>query len=128
MLDYEKCALRCRRKESWRLAMRIGEIIRKYRKEQEMTQEQLAKLLGVTASAVNKWERGSACPDISLLAPVARALSISLDTLLAYHERLSEEEVNEILKELKVRMEKEPYQEVLAGCRTRFIPFRTVKH
>lgn len=123
MLDYEKCALRCRRKESWRLVMRIGEIIRKYRKEQEMTQEQLAKLLGVTASAVNKWERGSACPDISLLAPVARALSISLDTLLAYHERLSEEEVNEILKELKVRMEKEPYQEVFGWVQDKIYTF-----
>lgn len=103
--------------------MRIGEIIRKYRKEQEMTQEQLAKLLGVTASAVNKWERGSACPDIALLVPVARALSISLDTLLAYHERLTEGEVNEILKELKVRMEKEPYQEVFGWVQNKICTF-----
>lgn len=38
--------------------MKIGETIRKYRKKSEMTQEQLAALLGVTASAVNKWEKG----------------------------------------------------------------------
>ena len=38
--------------------MQIGEIIRKYRKEKNMTQEEMANRLGVTAPAVNKWERG----------------------------------------------------------------------
>ncbi len=38
--------------------MRTGEIIRKYRKEQNMTQEDIANFLGVTAPAVNKWENG----------------------------------------------------------------------
>ena len=38
--------------------MRINEIIREKRREQGLTQEQAAHRLGVTASAVNKWERG----------------------------------------------------------------------
>lgn len=38
--------------------MEIGAVIRKYRKEKEMTQEEMAGCLGVTASAVNKWENG----------------------------------------------------------------------
>ena len=38
--------------------MKINEIIRKYRKEQDLTQEQIANYLGVTAPAVNKWEKG----------------------------------------------------------------------
>lgn len=38
--------------------MKIHEIIRKYRKEACLTQEQVANYLGVTAPAVNKWERG----------------------------------------------------------------------
>lgn len=38
--------------------MRIGEIIRRYRKEQNLTQEEVANFLGVTAPAVNKWENG----------------------------------------------------------------------
>lgn len=37
--------------------MKIGEIIREKRKEQSLTQEQLADLLGVSAPAVHKWER-----------------------------------------------------------------------
>ncbi len=103
--------------------MKIGEIIRKYRKEREMTQEQLAGFLGVTASAVNKWEKGSACPDIALLAPIARVLGVSLDTLLAYQEKLTKEEVNDILRELKERMDKEPYQAVFSWVQDKIRTF-----
>lgn len=38
--------------------MQIGEVIRKYRKSADMTQEEMANRLGVTAPAVNKWENG----------------------------------------------------------------------
>lgn len=38
--------------------MQIGEVIRKYRKDKNMTQEELAVRLGVTTPAVNKWEKG----------------------------------------------------------------------
>ena len=56
--------------------MQIGETIRKYRKEKSMTQEEMAKRLGVTPPAVNKWENGNSFPDIMLLAPIARLLGI----------------------------------------------------
>lgn len=38
--------------------MPVGEVIRRKRKEQGLTQEQVAQHLGVSAPAVNKWERG----------------------------------------------------------------------
>lgn len=38
--------------------MKLGVIIREKRKEQSLTQEQLANLLGVSATAVHKWEKG----------------------------------------------------------------------
>ena len=38
--------------------MEIGEKIRNYRKEAGLTQEQVANYLGVSAPAVNKWEKG----------------------------------------------------------------------
>lgn len=63
--------------------MEIGSIIRKYRKEAGLTQEEMANRLGVTAPAVNKWENGNTKPDIDLLAPIARLFNISLDTLLS---------------------------------------------
>ncbi len=51
--------------------MSIGSVIRKYRKEAGMTQEEMANRLGVTTPAVNKWENGNSNPDIELLAPIA---------------------------------------------------------
>lgn len=38
--------------------MEIGEVIRTYRKKKGLTQEEMAGRLGVTAPAVNKWEKG----------------------------------------------------------------------
>ena len=40
-----------------------------------LTQEQVAQALGVSGPAVNKWERGACCPDLALLAPLARLLT-----------------------------------------------------
>lgn len=54
--------------------MKTGEIIRSRRKEQNLTQDQLAEYLGVSAAAVSKWENDSTYPDITLLAPLARLL------------------------------------------------------
>lgn len=45
--------------------MQLGQVIRKYRKIKNMTQEEMAVRLGVTAPAVNKWENGNSLPDIS---------------------------------------------------------------
>ena len=70
--------------------MQIGETIRKYRKERNMTQEEMAKRLGVTPPAVNKWENGNSYPDIMLLAPIARLLDISVDTLLSFRGELTD--------------------------------------
>ena len=49
--------------------MDIGVVIKKYRKEAGMTQEEMANRLGVTTPAVNKWENSNSKPDIELLAP-----------------------------------------------------------
>lgn len=86
--------------------MQIGTVIRKYRKEKNMTQEEMASYLGVTAPAVNKWENGNACPDIMLLAPIARLLGISTDTLLSYREELTKQEIANISNEIGKRLMK----------------------
>ena len=92
--------------------MQIGKIIRTYRKQKDMTQEEMANRLGVTTPAVNKWENGVSQPDIQLLAPIARLLGISLDELLSFHEALSADEINNIIKELSAKLETEAYAEV----------------
>ena len=73
--------------------MNIGAVIKKYRKERGLTQEEMANRLGVTASAVNKWENGATLPDVTMLAPIARLLGITVDTLLSFRETLTEDEL-----------------------------------
>lgn len=90
--------------------MSIGKVIRKYRKEKNMTQEEMASRLGVTAPAVNKWENENSFPDIMLLAPIARLLGISLDTLLAFREELTQEEINGIIYELDEKFKTESFE------------------
>lgn len=90
--------------------MNIGQIIRKYRKEAGITQEEMAKRLGVSTPAVNKWENGNSNPDIELLAPIARLLHISLDTLLSFREELTSSEIEEIIRELDVMLESEEFE------------------
>lgn len=92
--------------------MQIGEIIRKYRKEKELTQEEMANRLGVTAPAVNKWENGNSLPDILLLAPIARLLDISLNTLLDFHGELTAQEICDIIQTMDEKFKSETYDEV----------------
>ena len=47
----------------------VGTLISRLRKEKGMTQQELADKLQLTDKAVSKWERGLACPDISIIFP-----------------------------------------------------------
>lgn len=97
--------------------MQISETIRHYRKMKNMTQEEMANRLGVTAPAVNKWEKGSSLPDITLLAPIARLLGITVDTLLSFRDTLTPEEISGIVHELDSLFQKKPYEEVFAWAK-----------
>lgn len=87
--------------------MKIGEVIKKYRKEAGLTQEMIANYLGVTSPAVNKWENGNSYPDITLLAPLARLLNINMDTLLSFGEELMDHEINQMIEDLFAFAQKE---------------------
>jgi len=92
--------------------MQVGEIIRKHRKEKNITQEEMAKRLGVTAPAVNKWENGNSLPDVSLLSPIARLLNISVDTLLSHEKELSTEEAARLVEQANDRLKTEAFNSV----------------
>ena len=61
---------------------RIGELIKKIRKENNLTQAELADKLGVTYQAVSKWENGKNIPDIAILKQISNEFNINLDDLL----------------------------------------------
>lgn len=79
----------------------IGATILAARRAKGLTQESLADLVGVSAAAVSKWETGASYPDITLLPPIARALGITVDTLLNFHAAPSTEELHTIGKQLR---------------------------
>ncbi len=64
----------------------IGEKISYYRKQKNMTQEQLANQIGISAQAVSGWEREVGYPDITLLPGISHALGISIDELMGNDE------------------------------------------
>ena len=61
----------------------FGQFLAQTRKEQGMTQQDLAQQLHVTNTAVSKWERGLSYPDVSLFEPLAQVLGLSISELMA---------------------------------------------
>ena len=61
----------------------IGSRIAKYRKAKGLTQENLAREMGVSSQAVSKWETDASCPDISALPQLCKILGITTDELLS---------------------------------------------
>lgn len=61
----------------------IGKLIASLRKEKELTQEQLAEVLGVNSRSVSRWENGNCMPDLSLLEMLAQELGVSVSELLS---------------------------------------------
>lgn len=62
---------------------RLGNFISGERKTLGLTQKDLAVRLHVTDKAVSKWERGMSYPDVTLLEPLAAALDLTVEELMA---------------------------------------------
>lgn len=65
----------------------IGEFITRKRKEENMTQEQLAERIGVSNKTVSKWERGTCMPDYSTVERLCQVLDISIGELIDGKEK-----------------------------------------
>ena len=62
--------------------MEFSEQIRELRKENHLTQEEMATRLHVTRQAVSNWENGKNLPDIEMLMEISLTFQISLDRLI----------------------------------------------
>ena len=60
-----------------------GAVIKRLREEKNMTQQQLADKLSVSAKTISKWETVKGYPDITLLESIANALSVSVTELIS---------------------------------------------
>ena len=61
---------------------KIGQFIKNIRKENKLTQKELADKLGVTYQAVSKWENGKNVPDISIIKEMSKMFNVDIDEIL----------------------------------------------
>lgn len=59
----------------------LSENLKKYRLLKNLTQEDVAELLGITSQSVSKWERTECYPDITFLPALANIFETSTDML-----------------------------------------------
>ena len=72
----------------------IGDTIKRYRKEREITQEEFAEILGVSCQSVSRWENNSCYPDIELIPTIAAFFGISTDKLMGVDEAAEKKAVD----------------------------------
>lgn len=60
----------------------FGQRLKNYRKAKNLTQQELAEMIGVSDKTVSRWESDGGYPDVPTLAPLARALGVTVDDLL----------------------------------------------
>ncbi len=85
--------------------IKIGRFIATCRKEKNITQEQLAEMLGITNKSISKWENGICLPDASLYEPLCAILNITINELFAAqrikdedYKRIADKNLMEMLK------------------------------
>ncbi len=123
--------------------VKIGKFIAERRKIKDLTQMQLAEMLGITDRAVSKWETGRSLPDSSLMLTLCGILGISVNDLLSgevvtmdnYKEEL-ENNLIEMVKEKEMADKRLLRMEVVVGVTSvalllafvfiaAFVPMRT---
>ena len=86
--------------------IKIGKFIAQMRKDQGLTQRQLAELLSISDKTVSKWECGKGLPEASLMLPLCDALHMTVNDLLtgekispSEYQKNAEENMMGLLKE-----------------------------
>ena len=97
----------------------IGSYIAHKRREQNLTQEQLAQQLGVSNKTISKWENGKCMPDYSIIEPLCDALHVTLPELMdgedAAEDSMRVYDDEQILDLLRRTQELERQRDVLCG-------------
>ena len=64
----------------------IGNNLKNLRKDRNLTQEEVAKHLGISFQSISKWERNDGYPDITMLPALARYYGVTIDELIGMNE------------------------------------------
>lgn len=96
--------------------IKIGENIKLLRRKKNITQEQLASIIGVSIPAVSKWEKGVSFPDITYLPVLANYFEVNIDDLLNYRKELDENDIAKIIKECEELISINSIEESIKLC------------
>ena len=75
--------------------MKLGQTLAGLRKQNNMTQAEVADTLHISYQAVSKWERDESLPDITLLPSIAKLFHVSIDKLLSNFDTTNSDELVE---------------------------------
>jgi DNA-binding XRE family transcriptional regulator len=88
----------------------MGEKISKLREARQMTQQNLAQILGVSLSTIFKWEKGTASPNSELLPALARLFEVRIDDLYLIDEK---EDLLRLITRHAFHLEPDKFYEIL---------------
>ena len=88
--------LNCAFEKGALMELKIGENIKRLRKAKDISQEDFAKLLGVSSQSVSRWENGVCYPDMELLPALAQYFKLSVDELLGVGDLEKSRQYDEI--------------------------------
>ena len=91
----------------------FSNVFKDLRKQREMTQEQIAEVLGVSCQAVSKWETNTSYPDISLLPIIADYFGVSVDCLLGHDAGKQFEEIDAACSKAEAMISEQRYMEAI---------------
>ena len=82
----------------------MGQIIRRLRKERNLTQEELAQQLNVTCQAVSRWENGTGMPDISQIVPLSNVFGVTTDVLFGKDGTDGDEAIASFIRDVEKKI------------------------
>ena len=85
--------------------MSIGQRIRKRRQDMKLTQEGLAKALGVTSQHISAIEQNKRAPSLTSLAKLAEELGVSIDYIVTGKEGIITDTIPAIKADKKLKIE-----------------------
>ncbi|MDR0904799.1 MAG: helix-turn-helix transcriptional regulator [Oscillospiraceae bacterium] len=83
------------------MTIAIAENVKRLRRQRDMTQDELAAVLGVSAQSVSKWEVGASYPELETIPLIANFFDISVDELLGMANIRDEERINSEMRRMR---------------------------
>ena len=79
------------------LGKALGRVIAQKRKSMSLSQNELAGMIDVDAETISRFERGAVVPSLLRLNALAKAMDVSLGTLLSQSSQFADDQTNELL-------------------------------